>query len=90
VPICRIGFQDDAVRTFVREGEAVHQFVRARAPRASALENSPTLLPPAELAVELAIGDMHDDKPGHGPAVRFWKHEADRVWTDSSTLLNVP
>ena len=67
VPILRIGFQDDPVRPFVWEGEAFHQLIRARAPRASALDNSPTLLPPAEFAIELAIADMHEDKLGQAP-----------------------
>ena len=61
IPIGRMRFQDDAVRTFVRLREAFHQLVWARAPRASALDNSPALLPPAEFAIELAIAEMHVD-----------------------------
>src|SRR5207248_11093904 len=82
VPIIRIGFQDDAVRTFVREGEAFHQLVWSRAPRACAFDNSPTLLPPPEFAIELTVADMHDGQFGHCPAIRFWEHESNGVRVD--------
>src|SRR5262249_40034600 len=80
--IMRIGFQDDAVRALIREGEAFHQLVRARAPRASAIQNSPTLLPPPEFAIKLAIADMHDGQFGYGSTIRFWKHKPGGVRID--------
>jgi hypothetical protein len=67
---------------FIRSGESLDQLIWTRAPRASALNDSPTLLPPAELAMELTIADMHENKPGHGRAIRFWKHEPDCVWIE--------
>jgi hypothetical protein len=59
VPIVQIGFQDDSIRTLIRCRDAFYQFVWARAPRASAFDDSPTLLSPAEFAIELTVAHMH-------------------------------
>ena len=76
VPIVQIGFKDYSIRAFARNRKAFDQLIRSCTPRASAIDNSPALLPPAEVAIELAVGDMHDAELRKDASVWFWKDES--------------
>ena len=64
IPIGEIRLQDDAVGTFIWQREAFYQLVRARAPRASAVDDSQVLLAPAHVAIKLAVAEMHGAQLG--------------------------
>ena len=64
IPIGQIRLQDDPLRPFVRQGEAFHQLIWARAPRAGAVDDSPVLLAPPDLAIKLAVAEMHGAELG--------------------------
>ena len=82
IPVVQIGFQNNSIRTLIGCRDAFYQFVWARAPRASAFNDSPTLLSPAELPIELAVAHMHGSELGQGSTVWLWKNEADGVWIE--------
>ncbi|HXH08551.1 MAG TPA: hypothetical protein VNP04_02080, partial [Alphaproteobacteria bacterium] len=82
IPIVQVGFQDEPVGPLLGRGDAVHQLIRARTPPASPFDDSPTLLPPTEIAVELPVGHMQEAELGQGAAVWLRKDEADGIRID--------
>src|SRR5262249_48904855 len=83
IPICRIGFQHDVVRTCSLCREACHQLVGARAPRACKLDDSPPFLPPPQFSIELATADMHLTEFHQDCPVRFGKEKPHPVRVDN-------
>src|SRR5882724_7189050 len=74
-----MGFQDNPVRALLECGEAFHDLIRSRAPRARAVEHAPLLLPPAALGVKLLTGDMQRAALDQWCAIRFRKMKPDGV-----------
>jgi hypothetical protein len=52
------------VGAFVRLGETFDQLIWARAPRAGAVDDSPVLLTPPDLAIKLAVAEVHRTELG--------------------------
>ena len=80
IPIICVGLQDDVIGTLIERGESFRQLIRPRAPRASTVEDSPALLPPAMLGPKLTAADVHAAELDQRRAIRGGKVEPHRVW----------
>lgn len=79
VPVVRIGFQEHVFRTQIGGGDTFHQLIWACTPRTRHIEDSPILLPPAEVAMKLTVAHMQHGEPCQRSAIWFGKVEVDGV-----------